>query len=475
MALESKRYFVQQAWIDGAWAADVVLSVDELGMLCSIQKNAPLDLRHDAIALSGAVLPGLVNAHSHAFQRAIAGLTECRATEAIAGADDDFWSWRSRMYSAANRVTPAQLEVIATFLYAELLVGGYTHVCEFHYLHNDLDGKPYADPLEMSMALVRAAQATGIGLTLLPTLYMRAGFGAAGLREDQRRFASCPERVLQIADGIAQQWPNSQRINAGIALHSLRAVGGPAIEEITQQANRQNLAVHLHIAEQMQEVDDCLAHHSQRPIEWLLTHADVKSNWNLVHATHTTAKELAGIQQTGASVVICPSTEANLGDGFFDYRGYAGLGGTWSVGSDSHVTRSWPEELRLLEYSQRLIHRKRNVAASVSTQPSSAAALFESALAGGRAATGLALGGIVIGNRADFLVLDRDASALVGVPLAQQLDALVFSSPTAAFHQVFVAGEQVVRNGRSVGADPAIDLWSELANKFRTVMGELWR
>ena len=475
MALELKRYFAERAWIDGAWAADVVLAVDDLGLWCDVQKNAPLDLRRDAIALTGEVLPGLVNAHSHAFQRAIAGLTECRANEATAGASDDFWSWRSRMYSAANGVTPAQLEVIATFLYAELLAGGYTQVCEFHYLHNDLDGKPYADPLEMSMALVRAAQATGIGLTLLPTLYMRAGFGATGLREDQRRFASSPERVLQTADSIAQQSHDSQRINAGIALHSLRAVGASAIEEITQQANRQNLAIHIHIAEQLQEVDDCLAHHGQRPIEWLLAHADVKPNWNLVHATHTTAKELVGIQQSGASVVICPSTEANLGDGVFDYPGYAGLGGAWSVGSDSHVTRSWPEELRLLEYSQRLVHRQRNVAAQSSSQPSSAAALFESALAGGRAATGLALGGIAVGNRADFLVLDRGAPSLVGVPPAQQLDALVFSSPTSAFDQVFVAGKQVVCNGRSVGADPAFDLWPELAKKFRTVMGELWR
>ncbi len=475
MALESKRYFARHAWIDGGWSADVVLSVDELGMWCDAQPNAPPDSRLSAIALSGSVLPGLVNAHSHAFQRAIAGLTECRSSDAVAGADDDFWSWRSRMYSAANRITPAQLEAIATFLYAELLAGGYTQVCEFHYLHNDLHGKPYADSLEMSHALVRAAQATGIGLTLLPTLYIRSGFGAAGLREDQRRFASSPERVLQMADRIAQQSPNRKRINAGIALHSLRAVDAPAIEEVAQQANRQNLAVHIHIAEQKQEVADCIAHHGQRPIEWLLAHADVKSNWNLVHATHTTAKELAGIQQSGASVVICPSTEANLGDGVFDYPGYAGQGGTWSVGSDSHVTRGWPEELRLLEYSQRLLHRKRNVAAGVSAQASSAAALFESALAGGRAATGLVVGGIAVGNRADFLVLDHDASALVGVPPAQQLDALVFSSPTAAFDQVFVSGKQVVRNGRAVGAGPAFDLRPGLANKFRTVMRELWR
>ncbi len=472
MRPEVKRYFAKQAWIEGAWAVDVVLSVDDLGAWCDVQKNSPPDVWRSATQLNGAVLPGLVNAHSHAFQRAIVGLTEDRAIDTAAGADDDFWSWRSRMYSAANRITPPQLEAIATFLYGELLLGGYTHVCEFHYLHNDLDGKPYADPLEMSQALVRAAETVGIGITLLPTLYMRSGFGAAGLREDQCRFASSPERVLRLVEAVA---PIAGLVNVGVAVHSLRAADIGAVGEVAEAAHRQNLAVHIHIAEQMQEVTDCLAHHGRRPVEWLLERARVDSNWNLVHATHTTAAELAGIRESGASVVICPSTEANLGDGVFDYPGYAGLHGMWSVGSDSHVTRSWPEELRLLEYSQRLTHRKRNIAARFSEQSSSAAALFESALAGGRPATGQTVGSIAIGNRADFLVLDHDALALVGVPPAQRLAALVFSSPTAAFEQVFVAGKQVVNHGRIVGGTQASALWPELARNFSTVMSELWR
>jgi len=201
MPSETKTIFATQAWIDGAWAKDVLLEIDAKGCWAKIQPNTPLD-RWPAAVIDGALLPGVVNAHSHAFQRAIAGLTEaCTGVHA----PDDFWSWRDRMYSAANRITPAQLEVIARQLYRELLAGGYTHVCEFHYLHHDLNGTAYADPAEMALALVRAAQHTGIGLTLLPTLYMRSGFNVTGLRHDQRRFASTPEAIIAIIESINRQ------------------------------------------------------------------------------------------------------------------------------------------------------------------------------------------------------------------------------------------------------------------------------
>ena len=488
------RYFADRAWVDGAWASDVLLSVGQDGRWCGVQANAPLDARNDAVKLSGPVLPGLVNAHSHAFQRAIAGLTECRrasgnTTNGNAGQEDDFWSWRDRMYSAANRITPAQLEAIATLLYAELLMGGYTHVCEFHYLHNAPDGKPYADPLEMSLALVRAARTVGIGLTLLPTLYVRSGFGASGLRADQQRFASSPDSVMRVVEGVMRlstrlggsdesrdRDSNAQGsvLNAGIAVHSLRAVDAMALSEISRAGDQQSLPIHIHIAEQTQEVADCVDHTGQRPIEWLINHAAVNARWNLVHATHTTAAELQGIKSSGAAVVICPSTEANLGDGVFDFPGYSGLGGNWSIGSDSHVTRSWPEELRLLEYSQRLTHRRRNIAASVAGADSTAAALFEAALAGGRAATSQPLGGIAIGNRADFCVLDRQSASLLGVPDAQLLDAMVFSSPVARFADVFAGGKQVVRAGQVFGAGQNAPLWPQLAASFSQAMKQLW-
>ena len=431
MAAE-QAFFARQAWADGRWQYDVRLVVTD-GLWQSITPGAS---PHGATALPGPVLPGVVNAHSHAFQRAIAGLTERSG-----GRDDDFWSWRDRMYSAALRITPGQLEAIATQLYAELLAGGYTQVCEFHYLHHDLDGKPYADATELSMALVRAAQATGIGLTLLPTLYMRSGFGATGLRDDQRRFGGTPASVLRLAETVnALGLPG---VHAGVALHSLRAVDAGALAEVAQASQRAGWPVHIHISEQLQEVNDCIVHHGQRPIEWLLAHAPVDARWNLVHATHTTPAELQGLQATGASIVICPSTEANLGDGVFDFAGWAGPGGAWSIGSDSHVTRRWSEELRLLEYSQRLVRRQRNIAARATGSDSTAAALLQGAVGGGSAAAGLALGGLAPGQRADFCVLQSDAPALAGLPRSQLLDALVFSSPDAPFHSVHVAGQPV--------------------------------
>ncbi|MEI8029388.1 MAG: formimidoylglutamate deiminase [Comamonadaceae bacterium] len=471
MSIEVKRFFAAQAWVDGSWCRDVLLTVDAGGAWSGIQANASLAVRQGATVLDGPVLPGLVNAHSHAFQRAIAGLTE---RVSALGANDNFWSWRDRMYGVARRITPDQLEAIAALLYAELLAGGYTQVCEFHYLHNAGDGQPYADPAEMSLALVRAAQRVGMGLTLLPTLYMRSGFAATGLREDQCRFAGTPDSVLRLVEGVQSQIRSYANINVGVALHSLRAADEAAIKEVAAFAAKQSLPVHIHIAEQMQEVQECINHTGQHPIEWLMAHLPVNAHWNLVHATHTTAAELKAVAQSGASIVICPSTEANLGDGVFDFSGYANIGGHWSIGSDSHVTRSWTEELRLLEYSQRLTQRRRNVAAQAGTLESSAAALFEAALAGGGSATARPLGTIALGNRADFLVLDDQAPALLGVPSENLLDALVFSSPDARCRQVFVAGEQRVVAGRVCACEPNTDLWLQLAQDFVQTMKVLW-
>ncbi len=387
--------------------------------------------------LGGPVLPGLVNAHSHAFQRAIAGLTEQRGARG-----DDFWSWRERMYAVALRISAAQLEAVATRLYTEMLAGGYTQVCEFHYLHNAPAGAPPTDPLEMSMALVRAAQRSGIGLTLLPTLYMRAGFEATGLREQQQRFASSPQRIEALLDALARACQHLPRVSLGVAIHSLRAADAQAIQTLAALANARQLPIHIHIAEQEQEVRDCLAHTGLRPMEWLLQHLPLHARWNLVHATHATDQELRGVARSSAHIVLCPSTEANLGDGIFDYPAYAAQGGGWSIGSDSHVSRAWVEELRLLEYSQRLQRRQRNIAAGWGASPSSAANLFEAALAGGVAACGQPLAGIAVGQRADWLVLDAGSGPLCGIPPEMTLDAAVFSSPAAPLLAVYVAGHE---------------------------------
>jgi formimidoylglutamate deiminase len=303
---------------------------------------------------------------------------------------------------------------------------------------------------------------------------MRSGFAATGLREDQRRFASTPGSVLRLVEALQAQAGACTDFNVGVAIHSLRAADGAAIQELAVEANARGLPVHIHIAEQTQEVEDCLAHTGQRPIEWLMSNVAVDANWNLVHATHTTPAELQAVQRSGAAIVICPSTEANLGDGVFDYASYARLGGRWSVGSDSHVTRSWVEELRLLEYSQRLTLRQRNVAAQAGARSSSAAGLFEAALAAGPQASAQPLGGLEVGQRADFLVLDAQSLALMGVPAEQVLDALVFSSPAARFSAVFVAGQQRVAEGviSHDAANP--DAWRSISQGFARVMAQLW-
>ncbi|HWP11487.1 MAG TPA: formimidoylglutamate deiminase [Ramlibacter sp.] len=453
MGAEPRRYFAPAAWVNGGWAQDVLLTVGADGLWSGIAPGAPAQARRGAQRLGGPVLPGLVNGHSHAFQRAIAGLTE-----RCGGGEDDFWRWRDRMYSAANRITPQQLESIAAFLYFELLRGGYTHVCEFHYLHNGPDGRPYANPLEMSLALVRAAQRVGIGLTLLPALYMRSGFGSDSLREDQRRFASTPESVLRIAEAAGRL---GGHVAAGVALHSLRAVDAMALREVAAAAGP-DMPVHIHIAEQRREVEDCIVHHGVPPVEWLLGKVALDARWNLVHATQCTKAELDGVRGERASIVLCPSTEANLGDGIFDLPAWMGQSGSWAVGSDSHVTRGWPEELRLLEYSQRLALRQRNVAARAALCESSAAALFQGALEGGSAAAGRPLGGLAAGQRADFVVVDTASSALAGIPNDHLLDAIVFSSSGPGFSQVFVAGQALA------GEDGA------MRDAFVRAMNQLW-
>jgi formimidoylglutamate deiminase len=383
------------------------------------------------------VLPGLTNAHSHAFQRAMAGLAE-RSDRP----QDDFWSWRERMYQVALRIGPEALENVAAWLYAEMLRAGYTQVCEFHYVHHDPQGNAYADPAEMAWALVRAAQRTGIGLTLLPTVYMRQGFGQDGLSNSQRRFRAEPDFVLGIQARLANYARSSATglLHAGVALHSLRAVPLGALREVETALPQAPL--HIHVSEQTKEVEDCLQSHGRRPIEWLAEQVSLNSRWHLVHATHATAHELTLIRDAGASVVLCPTTEANLGDGRFDWAAALSLGVKGSVGTDSHVNRNWTEELRWLEYVQRLHWQQRNV--SLQHQAGDTAGrLLSWALEGGAAASGLPLGGLAVGQRADMVELDLGCDALLGLPASHVLDAWVFSTPSSPARRVFVGGQAV--------------------------------
>lgn len=424
-------FFADLAWVDGRWQRDVLLEVDAAGHWARVSPGSVCPPAAERLA--GPVLPSLVNAHSHAFQRAFAGLAERRDSEA-----DDFWSWRERMYGVALRITPEQLKTIARQLYLELLQGGYTQVCEFHYLHHDVDGRPYEDELAMAWALADAATEVGMGLTLLPVLYAHAGFAQRGLRAEQRRFATDARWVWQAAQRInAARLPG---INAGVALHSLRAAHEDDIRALQALVGDADVPIHIHIAEQQREVDDCLAATGRRPIEKLCTSFVPDARWQLVHATHATPAEIDAVAVSGAGIVICPGTEANLGDGLCDLPRWLAAGVPMTVGSDSQVTRSWPEELRWLEYGQRLRLQQRNVAAAPASQPSSAARLFEACRAGSAAPAGLSCWGLQVGARADFLVLDQDVPGLLGLREAALLDGLVFATQASAVARVFVSG-----------------------------------
>jgi formimidoylglutamate deiminase len=452
-----------QAWLPHGWAQRVLLRTDTNGRWAEVTPGVATPPA-DATRLPGPVLPGLVNAHSHAFQRAFAGLAERRERAA-----DDFWSWRDRMYRTALRITPAQLQAIGAQLYLELLQGGYTQVCEFHYLQHQPDGQPYPDPLTLGWALADAAQQVGLGLTLMPTLYERAGFTQPALRDDQRRFASTAASVHAQATAITQAARHGRPLlNAGLVLHSLRAAAPASIHTLAKLAEHFDGPLHIHVAEQAAEVDDCLAATGKRPIEWLVAEHLLDERWQLVHATHTQPGEIAAVAASGAGVVICPTTEANLGDGLPDLRGWLAAGVPLAIGSDSHATRCWREELRWLDYGQRLLLRQRNVAAAPDAgQPSTAERLWQRALAGGAAAAGQAQWGLQPGARADLLVADPHEPALLGVPASHTLDALVFSSPAHPWQDVMVAGQWQLRHGQHAQG-------VAIARAFEAEMAALW-
>ncbi len=430
------RLWATRAWVGGAWRENVLLVIGGDGCWSRIEPDSG-PAPEDATTLAGPALPGLVNAHSHAFQRAFAGHAEHRQ-----GEHDDFWAWRERMYAIANRVEPDELRVLAARLYTEMLRGGYTQVCEFHYLQHAPNGSRYADLMMMSRALAEAAVQAGIGLTLLPVLYEREGFASDALRDNQRRFATTVDDVIALRDGVRAL--AKPMVTAGVAIHSLRAARPSSIAALAERCAGDAGPIHIHVAEQTGEVDDCLAATGKRPIEWLAGNVTLDGRWQLVHATHATPQEIASVASTGAGVVLCPTTEANLGDGLPDLPGLLAAGVPIAIGSDSQVTRDWREELRLLEYGQRLARQQRNIAAT--TTQSTAVRLFERALQGGAAAAGVPNWGLVTGARADLVVADPNDDALRDVPTARLLDALVFVSPSRPFRDVMVGGRWRVRD-----------------------------
>ena len=435
----------KDALLPTGWANNVLLEWNANGELTAV---TPHTTPGNAPQAAGPITPGLPNLHSHAFQRAMAGLTEFRGE-----AQDSFWSWRSLMYQFAARLSPEQVEAIATWLYIEMLEAGYTSVCEFHYLHHSADGTPYADDAELSKALLRAAHTAGIAITLLPVLYQTSGFGGTPPNAGQRRFIRSTDSMLRLLDTL-KPLCDGQGARLGLAPHSLRAVPPDSLREAVAGLHAMDASapVHIHIAEQTAEVDACLAWSGQRPVAWLLDHAPVDARWCLIHATHMVDTEYQRAAASGAVAGICPSTEANLGDGLFDMPRWRAAGGAWGIGSDSHACVNAAEELMLLEYGQRLQFRQRNVLASA-TQAQVATATLLQAVAGGAQASGRTAqgveSGLAVGQRADFCVLDAQHLALAGLNAPEMLSAHVFASHrTSALESVWVGGQQRTRQGR---------------------------
>jgi formimidoylglutamate deiminase len=434
------RLFFDHALLAQGWVRDVGIVV-EAGRILRVAggiEAEPGDERHRI------GLPGIANLHSHAFQRGMAGLAEVRGASA-----DSFWSWRELMYRFVGGMTADDIEAVAAQAYVEMLEAGFTRVGEFHYLHHDVSGAPYGNPGELAARIAAAAEASGIGLTLLPVFYAHAGFGGRPPASGQRRFVNGIDGFSRLLDASRRAVAGLSGAVVGVAPHSLRAVTPAELEAVVALAAQG--PIHLHIAEQGLEVDECIAWSGQRPLQWLFDHAPVDRRWCLVHATHATSAEIAGIADSGAVAGLCPVTEANLGDGTFHAREFIDRGGSFGIGSDSNVLIGLTDELRQLEYSQRLALRARNVISSDGA--STGRALFEQALRGGSQALGVSASGLTEGAFADIVSLDADNVALAGRSGDAILDSWIFGAGRSLVDCVWARGRKVVEDGRHVGRE----------------------
>ena len=431
--------FARKALLPGGWTDNVRLTLDG-GHISAVEYG----VESDGDEALGFLMPGLCNAHSHAFQRALAGHTEQRSPVGR----DNFWSWRERMYELAGRVNAAALTAIARQAYCEMLRSGYTSVAEFHYLHRDPTDNDAVDT--MFEAIVTAARDSGIRLTYVPVHYERAGFEDPEPTSRQATFAMSVNEFLRHFERVASR--SSDTLNIGIGAHSLRAVSRESLERIVEVAAT-GVPMHLHIAEQQREVEQCFTSYGRRPVRWLLENYDVQDNWNLVHATHMDDEEIIALANSRAVAILCPSTEANLGDGLFPLHSYLTAGGRIAIGSDSHISINPFEELRWLEYGQRLVSRSRNVASLRESHVGSE--LFSRVREGGALACGQSVAGIEIGAPADIVVLNDDDPMLAGHNDDSRLDALVFSGYPLPVERVMVDGKWCVVDAAHIDRDRA--------------------
>jgi formimidoylglutamate deiminase len=444
--------FAETALLPEGWAKDVRVEIAG-GRITEVEVGATAKAGDERAAI---LIPGMPDVHSHAFQRGMAGLAETRGPGA-----DSFWSWREVMYRFALSMTPEHVEAVAAQLYAEMLEAGFTRVGEFHYLHHDVDGRPYADVAEMAARIAAAASETGIGLTLLPVFYAHSGFGGQKPTEGQRRFINDLNGFAKLMESSRKAVESIPEAVVGVAPHSLRAVTPRELAAVTAMSPAG--PVHIHAAEQMREVEDCIEWSGSRPVEWLLRHAEVDERWCLIHATHMTEAETKDMAKAGAIAGLCPITEANLGDGTFPGRRFSAKGGRYGIGSDSNVLIGVADELRQLEYSQRLARQARNVLAKPGQ--SNGRALFDAAVAGGSVALGAGAGGLAAGAPADFVSLDAEHPSLSGKTGDAILDAWIFANGTKV-DKVWVRGKKLVEGGRHVRGNA-------IAKRFRKVMMEL--
>lgn len=451
--------FASDALLPSGWARDILVEWNEDGIISRVAAGSDRGSHESA---RGPILPGMPNVHSHAFQRAMAGLAEFRGH-----ATDDFWTWREEMYRLVTRLEPGDVEAIARHLYIEMLRNGYTTVAEFHYLHNDRDGRRYEDPAEMANRIVSAAGDTGIALTILPVLYAHGGFRHKTLSTAQRRFGGDPAFVLELLRELATFYLPNPRLRLGVAPHSVRAVDALMLTELVDAATRLDatMPIHMHVSEQVGEVAECIETHGTTPFAWINDLVDVDARWCFIHATHLTQIEMRTVGATGACVGLCPMTEANLGDGIFEFVPWFEARRAWSIGGDSHVCVSPFEELRALEYSQRLRHRVRNVIADEDS-PDVAANLWRGAASGGAQATGQPVGSIAPGRRADLVALDGNDLDFEGLAAPAALGVALFSGRSNRVRDVWVGGARVVAEGRHAEQESA-------ANAFRATLKRL--
>jgi len=450
------KLYAHKVLLNDGWANDKTLTITD-GVITAISEGQDTD----AQVANGVVIPGMVNCHSHAFQRAFAGFSE-QGSEG----QDSFWTWRKIMYQFLDQLSADDAQAIASQLYIEMLKMGYTRVAEFHYLHHQIDGENYTPLATMAESIFKAAKTSGIGLTMLPVMYRFSGFGPLEPNDGQKRFINSVEQFNQLVTDCFSLTNEYSNTNVGIAPHSLRAVDKASLHSaVSHVRSLDNKApIHIHISEQQKEVDDCLNHYGERPVQWLLNNADLDKHWCLIHATHIDENERKGIIKTGAIAGICPTTEANLGDGIFPTTEFLAEDGTFAIGSDSHISVNPIEELRWLEYAQRLIKQQRAILAT-KEQASVGLNLWQRAALGGAQSTNSNTGSLEIGKQADLLVLDASQTKLFANSDKNLLDSLIFASQKNPVQDVMVNGTWVIESGKHADEEICADKFAKILEK----------